>query len=166
MFCYPQRSSADPLLYWYVLHNSLFLHLALFIFILCNSVLFCATPRNTEHHHSTFQVTVWCLYCFLLYCRGQDFSLHHCTTQSTRLYYSKMLNQLLFAFGDGIFVSVVMYCIFGEKYDGWHVESSSFMSMHWIWRSKLNTLTCCFKIVIAATPVPSEETIGVCGSMC
>ena len=94
VFCYPQWSAADPLLYSYELHNSLCLHLALFILILCSSVLFCNTPRKTEHHHSTFQVTTWCLYCFLLYCRGQDFILHHCTIQLTRLYYSKLLNQL------------------------------------------------------------------------
>ena len=100
----------------------------------------------------------------LLQRAGFYFTSLYYTVDKTILF--KTVQPALFVFGDGIFVSVVIYCIFGENYDGCHVESSSFMSMHWIWRSKLNTLTYCFKIVIAATPVPSEETIGVCGSMC
>ena len=63
----------------------LFLYLAIFILILCSSVLFCTTPRNTEHHHSTLQMTALCLYCSLLYCTGQYFSLHHCIIHLTRL---------------------------------------------------------------------------------
>ena len=90
----------------------------------------------------------------------------------TSLYYTvdktlllKTAQPALFVFGGGIFVSVVIYCIFGEKYDGCHVEASSSMSMNWIWRSKFNTWTYCFKIRIAAIPIPSEETTGVCSSI-
>ena len=142
------------------MYSSLFLHLAIFILILCSSVLFCITPPlNTSDD---------CVVPLLL-----STLLHRTIFQFTSLYYTldktllvKIAQPALFVFGGGIFVSVVIYCIFGEKYDGCHVESSSFMSMHWIWRSKFNTLTQCFKIVIAATPVPSEETTGVCSSMC
>ena len=66
-------------------HIVLFLYLAIFILILCSSVLFCTTPRNTEHHHSTLQMTALCLYCSLLYCTGQYLSLHHCIIHLTRL---------------------------------------------------------------------------------